>query len=181
MSCAGLALAACATAPHLPRGTLTQSEAKEAYLNITPVDGGTVSGQLRVDPFADGIRLSGTLQGFPSAGQFAFHIKEAADCAGSEADLRTVFNPLGSRHGRYAHGEHMLGDMDNLDVEADGTVRLNRNIQGVTLGGGHYNDVATRSFVVHARADDYTTQPDGNSGSRIGCGVVQIINPPPVP
>lgn len=172
-------LVACSTPSELPRGMQTYSDAKEAYVDIHPATGSAVTGRLRVDPFGNGIRITGQLDGFPQQGEYAFHINEHATCHDDAAAPGGIFNPYGSRHGRYARGEHMLGDMDNLEVDASLSVHVSRNIQGVTLGGGHYDDVSNRSFVIHERPDDYTSQPDGNAGRPIACGVVQIINPPP--
>lgn len=175
---AGL-LAACSSHPTLPRGMQTYSDAKEAYVNVTPTTGSTVSGQLRVDQFGDGIRISGTLQGFPREGEFAFHIREHGNCGDDARSAGSIFNPHGSRHGRYARGEHMLGDMDNLEVDATLSTSINRSIQGLTMGGDHYDDIANRSFVIHESPDDYTTQPDGNAGRPIACGTIEVANPPP--
>lgn len=172
-------LAACSTPSALPRGMQTYSEAKEAYVNIHPTAGSTVTGQLRVDPFGNGIRITGQLDGFPRQGEYAFHIREHAVCDDNAAGTGGIFNPYGSRHGRYARGEHMLGDMDNLEVDATLGTHVSRSIQGVTLGGDLYDDVSNRSFVIHERPDDYTSQPDGNAGRPIACGVVQVVNPPP--
>lgn len=172
--------AACSSQPTLPRGMQTYSDAKEAHVDIAPVAGNGVSGRLRIDPFGNGIRISGTLHGFPREGEFAFHIKEHGDCSENALSTSSILNPHGTRHGRYARGEHMLGDMDNLDVDTTLSTTINRNIQGLTLGGGHYDDVANRTLVIHESPDDYTTQPTGNSGRPIACGVVEITNPPPL-
>lgn len=171
----------CASKPTLPRGMQTYNEAKEAQVSIQPVGGSSVAGLLRVDPFANGIRISGTLHGLPRSGEFGFHIRQTGDCGSEGRAAGGIFNPLGSRHGRYATGEHMLGDMDNLEVDTAGQVHLNRSIQGVTLGSGQYNDVANLAVVVHEMADDYATQPDGNVGRPIACGVITVTNPPPAP
>lgn len=157
----------------------TYSDAKQAHADIAPVPGSSVSGRLTVAPYGDGIRISGTLQGFPREGEFAFHIKEQGDCHLETLGSSRIFNPHGARHGRYARGEHMLGDMDNLTVDATLSTTINRSIQGVTLGGGHYDDIANRILVVHESPDDYTTQPAGNSGRPIACGVVEVTVPPP--
>lgn len=178
LATAGL-LVACSSQPTLPRGMQTHSEAKEARVTVSPVGESAVSGQLQVDIFGDGIRISGTLHGFPRQGEFAFHIREHGDCGNDARNAGAIFNPLGSRHGRYARGEHMLGDMDNLDVDATLSTAINRGVQGLTLGGGDYTDIANRSFVIHESPDDYATQPAGNSGRAIACGVVQVTNPPP--
>ena len=53
-------------------------------------------------------------------------------------------------------------------------VQLNVHVGGVTLGGGSVNDIAGRALVVHAAADDYTSQPAGNAGARVACGVITV-------
>ena len=65
--------------------------------------------------------------------------------------------------------------MDNVVAGADGTVAVNIHLAGVTLGGGAANDIADRAIVVHGNADDYTSQPAGNSGPRVACGVIKIM------
>ena len=64
--------------------------------------------------------------------------------------------------------------MDNITAGADGTVPVNIHLAGVTLGGGAANDIADRALVVHAAADDYTSQPAGNAGVRVACGVIKV-------
>lgn len=172
-------LAACSSQPTHPRGEHTFSDAHEAIVNVSPLADGTVRGQLKVDVFGDGVRIHGTLQGFPGQGEYAFHIREHGDCGNDARNAGGILNPLGTRHGRYARGEHMLGDMDNLVVDATLTTAVNRSVQGLTLGGGDYTDIANRSLVIHESPDDYATQPDGDAGRVIACGVVQVTNPPP--
>ena len=57
---------------------------------------------------------------------------------------------------------------------AEGVVKLDIHITGVTLGGGAVNDIAGRALVVHAAPDDYTSQPAGNAGARVACGVIKV-------
>jgi Cu-Zn family superoxide dismutase len=65
--------------------------------------------------------------------------------------------------------------MDNLVANADGTARLDVHLRGVTLGGNAADDIAGRSIVVHAAADDYPSQPAGNSGARVACGIIKVL------
>ena len=65
--------------------------------------------------------------------------------------------------------------MDNITAGADGTVPIDIHLSGVTLGGGAATDIADRALVVHAAADDYTSQPAGNSGARVACGVIKVM------
>ena len=66
----------------------------------------------------------------------------------------------------------MRGDNDNLVANAEGVATVNAHFSGVVLGGGGANDVVGKAVVVHADPDDYTSQPAGNAGSRIACGVI---------
>ena len=82
---------------------------------------------------------------------------------------------MGQPHGRASAPAHHAGDMDNIAANAQGQVNLNIHLAGVTLGGGAPNDIADRALVVHAAADDYTSQPAGNAGARVACAVIKII------
>lgn len=68
--------------------------------------------------------------------------------------------------------EHRAGDMLNLTAAEDGTATVDALVPDVTLGDGSPTDVLGRSLIVHARPDDYATQPAGNSGDRIACGLI---------
>ena len=59
-------------------------------------------------------------------------------------------------------------------ADSDGVFKLDIHIAGVTLGGGAVNDIAGRALVVHAAPDDYTSQPAGNAGARVACGVIKV-------
>src|SRR3546814_10546371 len=82
------------------------------------------------------------------------------------------FNPTGSPHGRAGTPTHHAGDMDNLTANAQGVADVNIHLAGVTLGGGAANDIAGRAVIVHAAPDDYTSQPSGNAGARVACGII---------
>ena len=69
---------------------------------------------------------------------------------------------------------HHAGDMDNLVSDASGVAKVNMHLRGVTLGGGAANDIAGRAVIVHAAPDDYRTQPTGNAGARVACGVIKV-------
>ena len=74
---------------------------------------------------------------------------------------------------RPTSGAHHAGDMDNIVANAEGVVNVDVHVNGVTLGGGAANDIAGRALVVHAAPDDYTSQPAGNAGARVACGVIR--------
>ena len=85
------------------------------------------------------------------------------------------FNPGARKHGRHHPDGPHAGDLPNLAVQPDGTGRAELRLAGVTLtAGAHSIGVPGSAIVIHAAADDETTDPTGNSGSRIACAVVAI-------
>ena len=171
-------LTACGSAPKKPAGPNipTLSTAKQATANLASASGSLVSGKVTLVPMgAGGVHLTGTVGGLPANSTHGFHIHEKGDCSavdGSSAGPH--FNPFTSVHGRANAGDHHSGDMDNVVSNAEGVVQLNVHVGGVTLGGGSVNDIAGRALVVHAAADDYTSQPAGNAGARVACGVITV-------
>ena len=153
-----------------------RSTAQSGQANLASASGSLVSGRVTVMPMADGVHLAGTLGGFMPNSTHAIHVHEKGDCTAADASSAGGhFNPSASAHGRANTAVHHAGDMDNIVSGADGTVALNIHLSGVTLGGNAANDIAGRSIVVHAAADDYTSQPSGNSGARVACGVIQVL------
>jgi len=65
--------------------------------------------------------------------------------------------------------------MDNISSDAEGVAAVDAHLHGVTLGGGAANDIAGRAVIVHADPDDYQSQPTGNAGARVACGVIKVV------
>jgi len=63
--------------------------------------------------------------------------------------------------------------MDNIESDA-GVATVDFHLSGATLGGGGANDIVGRAVIVHEKADDYTSQPSGNAGARVACGVIEV-------
>lgn len=144
-----------------------------ATANLSAASGSLASGQLKLMPMGDGVHITGTIGGLKPNGTHAFHIHEKGDCSAADASSAGGhFNPTSQPHGRASAPRHHAGDSDNLVANAEGTATVNAHFNGVALGGGASNDVAGKAIVVHADPDDYTSQPAGNAGSRIACGVI---------
>lgn len=108
-------------------------------------------------------------------GERAFHIHAVGKCEPPFESAGPHFNPGGHKHGMMA-GEGHAGDMPNLHVPQDGNLAIEMLNTAVTLEPGKPNslfDGDGSSLVVHAKADDYKTDPAGNAGDRIACGVIQ--------
>ena len=172
-----LALAACSSAPPAapPPPPAAASTAQQAVAVLASASGSRVSGKLTLAPMGDGVHISGEVGGLPANAQSGFHVHEKGDCSAVDATSAGAhFNPAASQHGRAGTATHHAGDMDNLVSDASGVAKVNMHLRGVTLGGGAANDIAGRAVIVHAAPDDYHTQPTGNAGARVACGVIKV-------
>ena len=155
-----------------PPNTSTSTVAS-ASVNLTAASGSLASGQLKLMPMAGGVHITGTVGGLKPNGTHGFHIHEKGDCSAVDASSAGGhFNPAAKPHGRMTNPQHHAGDNDNLVANTEGVATVNAHFAGVVLGGGGATDVVGKAVVVHADPDDYTSQPAGNAGSRIACGVI---------
>ena len=173
---ATLALAGCASAPPAPPAPpAPRSTAQSAVANLASASGSLVSGRVTLRAMDDGVHLSGTVGGLMPNSVHAIHVHEKGDCSAVDAtSAGGHFNPGGMAHGRANTPVHHAGDMDNITAGAQGTAALDIHLRGVTIGGNAPNDIAGRALVVHAAADDYTSQPAGNAGARVACAVIRV-------
>jgi superoxide dismutase, Cu-Zn family len=146
---------------------------RQAVAQLAPTQGNTVTGSLALAQSPEGVRITGSVQGLEPDGEFGFHVHEKGDCSapdGSSAGAH--FNPAQARHGNPGGGEHHAGDMLNIRSSAEGVAQVDTIAAGTSLQGDSDTDVVGKSVVVHESPDDYTTQPSGNSGKRVACGVI---------
>jgi Cu-Zn family superoxide dismutase len=173
-----LALAGCGGAPVKPTPSpiTYASTAQEATAVLASASGSLVSGKLMLAPMGDGVHIHGEIGGLQPNGRFGFHVHENGDCSTVDASSAGGhFNPTGSPHGRAGAGEaHHAGDMDNITSDTEGVAQVNVHPLNVTLGGHAPNDIANRAIIVHADPDDYASQPAGNAGARVACGIIRI-------
>jgi superoxide dismutase, Cu-Zn family len=151
-----------APAPQLPSVTVTVSDGK-----------GTRLGEIRVTETPHGLLLQGTLTGVPP-GEHAIHVHETGKC---EPPFKTAgghFNPGKKDHGALLPSGAHAGDLPNVFAAADGTLKFELLTPDLTLAPGPNSvfDADGSSIVLHAKADDYRSQPAGDSGDRIACGVL---------
>ena len=129
-------------------------------------------GTLQLAAHEGGLMLTGRLQGLPP-GAHGIHLHAVGRCEPPFESAGGHWNPTSRQHGTQNPAGPHLGDMPNLVVADDGSATVSVMSPGGTLAGdGGLLDGDGASVVIHARADDYRTDPSGNSGERIACGVV---------
>ena len=164
MALAGLLTAGCA-------GMMASGPSATATLETTK--GNVVGGKVDFLQKGDKVFVTASVSGL-SPGPHGFHIHEKGDCSsGDGMSAGGHFNPQGKAHGAPSAPDHHAGDMPMLVADGAGNALLTAEIDGTTIGSGAGTDIVGRSVIVHKDADDFKTQPTGNSGARVACGVIR--------
>ena len=103
----------------------------------------------------------------------AVHIHEKSDRGEHGGHAGGHWNPTNEQHGKWGSSSYHSGDFGNINLDATGKGTLEVTSDRWSIGGDEKTNVIDKSIIVHSGVDDYTSQPSGNSGSRIGCGVIK--------
>lgn len=142
-----------------------------AKARLLPTKGNDVAGTITFTQNDGRVKVMARMSGL-KPGLHGIHIHETGDCSAPDgSSAGGHYNPGGSRHGHPHGGEHHAGDLPMLDADANGNATMTTEVLGISLHEKG-NDIVGRSVIVHAGADDYVTQPAGNSGPRVACGVI---------
>ncbi|HEY2344750.1 MAG TPA: superoxide dismutase family protein [Xanthomonadaceae bacterium] len=161
-------------------GCASHSDTKPAKLPrhpieavLAPVGEGKVAGTLEITEVPGGVRIQGQITGLVPDSMHGIHIHEHGDCTGADSgSVGGHFNPTGVEHGDPVGLVHHAGDIANQVADAQGTINMDVTLHGVSLANGTSDDVLGRAVVLDHDTDDYSTQPSGNSGPAIACGVI---------
>lgn len=166
----------CASTAPSGAGTASASKASEgptARATLESKSGSTVTGSATFTQLASGsVHVHVHVENAPP-GTHGLHVHEKGECSDPEGkSAGGHFNPTGMPHaGPMAPMRH-AGDLGNIEIGADGKGDLDITTNMLTVAAGP-NSVVGRSVIFHEKTDDFTTQPTGNAGGRLACGVIQ--------
>ena len=152
----------------------TETPAEQAHAVISSLNDSGVTGMAVFTQNGDQITFTAEIQG-ASPGLHAIHIHANGDCSAPDGtSAGGHWNPTDVAHGKWGEGEFHLGDIGNITVGEDGTGHITLTTDLWEIGTGSDVDVVGKGIIVHADADDFVSQPSGNAGARIGCGVIVL-------
>ena len=159
-----LVVAACAhTKPPMARAMLQ------------PSVGSTAQGSVHLNQLSDGtVDVVADLTGVPP-GVHGFHVHQNGDCSNNGQAAGGHFNPMNMPHAAPDAVSHHAGDWGNVTADEKGEVHARFNTHSVTVAPGTTSAVG-HAIILHANPDDLTTQPSGNAGARIACGIVTLMD-----
>lgn len=155
-----LVLAACAHAPSGPMAMAT----------LQPTSGQTAQGTVHFQELGNGsVKVQVDLSSV-APGVHGFHVHEKGDCGDNGNAAGGHFNPMNQPHAGPDASSHHAGDFGNVTADANGRVRTSFTTRSITVSPGP-SSVVGRAVILHVNPDDLATQPTGNAGGRISCGV----------
>jgi superoxide dismutase, Cu-Zn family len=161
--CVVALLAACASSKKAPM----------AMAVMTPISGSTATGMVHFQELNDGsVDVSADLTRVPP-GVHGFHVHQNGDCSDNGNAAGGHFNPMNMPHAAPDAQSHHAGDFGNVTADANGEVHTKFNTRSITVHEG-VASVGGHAVILHGNPDDLTTQPSGNAGPRIACGVVTL-------
>jgi Cu-Zn family superoxide dismutase len=160
-----IALAACQS--------LREPQGPSATAELQPTQGNNTTGKISFTQSGDKVRVAGDVSGLRPNQEYGFHIHEAGDCSSPDGmSAKGHFNPYAKAHGNPSSADRHAGDMLTLRSDASGNARIDSTLDIISVTPGPARIIG-RGLIVHANPDDYTTQPTGNAGARLACGVIK--------
>jgi superoxide dismutase, Cu-Zn family len=165
LACASvvIALSACQSVPE---------ENLRATAQLQPTQGNKTFGEATFEQVGSKVRIAVFVQGLKPGQEHGLHIHEVGDCGNQAKNAKGHFNPFDKPHGAPTSSERHAGDLPSLSANEQGRAKVQTDVDLITLRSGPGNIVG-RSLMVHGGPDDFRSQPAGDSGERIACGVIR--------
>ncbi|MCL2298392.1 MAG: superoxide dismutase family protein [Proteobacteria bacterium] len=145
-----------------------------AIATIMPTQGHQARGTVWLEQRGARVMVMVDLQGLTPDSEHGFHVHELGNCSAPDASSAGGhFNPDDQPHGHHGASPRHAGDLPNLKADSRGIAKVSFEVDGISVWPGS-RSIIGRSLVVHSAPDDYRSQPTGNSGARIGCGVIGL-------
>lgn len=165
-------IAACALLPACSNMGDIFKRGPSATAVLAPTKGNQVSGTVHFKQRGETVLVEVKVTGLKPNGTHGFHVHEKGDCSAADASSAGGhFNPEKTPHGGLSSEKRHAGDFGNLQADANGFAQTSIQVSGVTLGA-EANSIIGRAVIVHANPDDLTSQPSGNAGARVACGLI---------
>lgn len=148
----------------------SKKQKNRAIAVISPIKGSQVTGIVTFTIKEGGVQIIADLEGL-TPGQHGFHVHEHGDCGGNGMAAGGHFNPTNKQHGAPNDPNSHVGDLGNVVADEKGYAHYEHFNKMIAFSGP--NNIIGRSLVIHAGEDDLKSQPTGNSGERIGCGLIE--------
>lgn len=162
LAATGLLLAGCSSMS-------VRSQAARATL--APTAGNKVAGTVTFVQKGDGVLVEARITGL-APGLHGFHVHEKGNCTAPDgSSAGGHFNPAGMAHGGPTRPPRHGGDLGNLEAGADGVAIYRAEVSGISLGTAE-DSIIGRAVIVHEKPDDLVSQPTGNAGARLACGLI---------
>lgn len=146
----------------------------KAVAVLIPTEGNKVRGVVTFTKEQKGVRVVAEIQGL-SPGLHGFHVHDYGDCSAPDGNAAGGhFNPQKMPHGGPTAEKHHAGDLGNVEADRSGVAKLDMVDPHLVFEGPE--SIVGRGLIVHAQPDDLKTQPTGNAGGRVACGVIGIGN-----
>ena len=151
----------------------TPVEPPRATAQLQPTKGSKTFGEATFEEMDGKVHVVIYVQGLKPGQEHGLHIHEVGDCSsGDGMSTKGHFNPYSKPHANHASPERHAGDLPSLKAGKDGRAKVDAMLDVITVAAGPAS-VVGRGLIVHADPDDFRTQPTGNAGARITCGVIK--------
>ncbi len=145
----------------------------QAIATIEATKGNTIKGTVKFMQTGDKTKIVAEITGLKPESKHGFHIHEGGECGEDGMAAKGHYNPDNQPHGGPDSPKHHAGDLGNITADKDGNAHYELTVDYISINGK--NPVVGRAVVVHQNPDDLVSQPVGNAGPRIGCGVIKVV------